>query len=150
MGIVKSDLGLDARVVNPCHWGVVNGGCVVTGKPHPSNPFTKPQPTVYNTVWAAWKKKLLMDEILADENSMFTTWRGWLFITSYESICVRFWRFPKFPMEFPRGWRWRWRVPKFPIQDSWMDGGGDFIQREVFQALPKKKRSRKLGQPKNL
>ena len=53
------------------------------------------------------KKKIWMDEILAEEKSMFTRWRGWLFISSYESICVWFWRFPKdspkFPMEFSRG-----------------------------------------------
>ena len=31
-----------------------------------------------------------------------------------------------------------------------MDGGGDFIQREVFQALPEGKRSQKLGQHRSL
>ena len=31
------------------------------------------------------------------------------------------------------------------IQDSWMDGGGDFIQREVFQTLSEGKRSQKVG-----
>ena len=31
------------------------------------------------------------------EKSMFAKWKGWLFIPSYESICVGFWRFPKFP-----------------------------------------------------
>ena len=30
---------------------------------------------------------------------------------------------------------------KFFILDTWMDRGGDFIQREVFQALPEEKRS---------
>ena len=31
-----------------------------------------------------------------------------------------------------------------------MDGGGDFIQRKVFQALPEGKRNQKLGQHKSL
>ena len=31
------------------------------------------------------------------EKSMFAKWKGWLFIPSYESICVGFWRFLKFP-----------------------------------------------------
>ena len=36
------------------------------------------------------------------------------------------------------------------IQDSWVDGGGDFIQHEVFQALPEGKRSKELGQHRKL
>ena len=39
---------------------------------------------------------------------------------------------------------------KFFIHDSWVDGGGEFIQCEVFQTLPKRKRTQKLGQHKNL
>ena len=39
------------------------------------------------------KKKLPTDEILADGKSMNARWRGWLFIPSYEGICVGFWRF---------------------------------------------------------
>ena len=55
--------------------------------------------------------KLPTDKILADEKLMFIRWRGWLFIQLYESICVGFWRFPQFPIEFPGGaWSW-WLVP---------------------------------------
>ena len=31
------------------------------------------------------------------------------------------------------------------IQDSWVNRGGDFIQHEVFQALPEGRRNKKLG-----
>ena len=86
-------------MTSPCHWGVtgvVNGGCGYVGRPHPSHPFTTPHPTVYETSRTTRKKKkLLMDEISADEKSMFTRWRGWLFIWLYESICVGFWRYPE-------------------------------------------------------
>jgi hypothetical protein len=46
--------------------------------------------------------------------------------------------------------------PKFPgslkifILDSYVDGGGDFIHREFFQALGEGKRSQKLGQHRSL
>ena len=53
-----------------------------------------------------------MDEILVDEKSIFARWRGWLFIPSYESICVGFWRLPKFPMEFPEHLCEILKVPK--------------------------------------
>ena len=39
---------------------------------------------------------------------------------------------------------------KIFIQGSWVDGDGDFIQHEVFQALPEGKKSQKLGQHKRL
>ena len=52
----------------------------------------EPHPTVYETARAAWKE-LSTYEIWVDEKTMFARWRGWLFIPSYESICVGFWRF---------------------------------------------------------
>ena len=42
--------------VYPCHWGVVNGGCVVMGIPHPSHSFTEPHSTVYKHAQATRKK----------------------------------------------------------------------------------------------
>ena len=39
---------------------------------------------------------------------------------------------------------------KIFIQDSWVDGGGDFIRREVFQALPEGKKNQKLGEYRSL
>ena len=64
---------------------------------------TTSKPSIYHaSSYGLWnfsnnpkKKKLLMDEISADEKSMFTRWRGWLFIWLYESICVGFWRYPE-------------------------------------------------------
>ena len=41
---------------SPCHWGDVNGGCVVVGRPHPNHPFKKPHPMVYETAWATHEK----------------------------------------------------------------------------------------------
>ena len=69
--------------------------------------------------------------------SMFARWRGWLFIQLYESICVGFWRF----LEGSQHSQWSSQLKIF-ILDSWVDGGGYFIQCEVFQALPGGKRSR--------
>ena len=47
------------------------------------------------------------------EKSMFTRWRGWLFIPSYESICVGIWRFPKFRAKFPGGFSLSpWQRPR--------------------------------------
>ena len=48
----------------------MNGECVVVGKPHPSRSFTTPHPMVYKTTWAT-RKKIPIEEILADEKSMF-------------------------------------------------------------------------------
>jgi len=45
-------------------------------------------------------KKLLTDKILVDENSTVMRWSGWLFIPSYESICVGFWRFLEGSLSF--------------------------------------------------
>ena len=84
---------------DPCHRDDVNGRCVVVDRPHPNHPFTVPHPTVYETAQAT-QKKIPTVEILMDEKSMFARRRSSLFIPSYESICVGFWRFPKFPMEF--------------------------------------------------
>ena len=54
---------------------------------------------------------------------------------------------PKFPMEFPGGIIsyanpfYEGLSLKIFIQDPWVNGGADFIQHEVFQALPEEKRS---------
>jgi hypothetical protein len=61
------------------------------------------------------EKKLQMKEILADDKSMFERWRGWLFIPSYEGICVGFWRFP---MEFPKLLNGELREPFGNLQKS--------------------------------
>ena len=42
---------------------LVNGGCVVVGKPHPSHPCTKPHPAVYESARVV-QKRLPMDENL--------------------------------------------------------------------------------------
>ena len=157
-------LKVSAIGASPCHGGVVKGRCVVMGKPHPSHPFTKPHPMVYEPARTT-QKFLSMDEILANEKSMFASWRDSLWIPSYESICVGFWRFPKGSLSS------QWSSPevislvgiissaslfdeglslKNFIRDSWVDGGGDFIQHEGFQALPKWRRSQKLGQHRSL
>ena len=125
----------DAKHCRPCHQGVVNGGCVVVGKPHPSHPFTMSHHMVYE-IARAIRKKISMDKISADEKTMFARWRGWLFIPSYESICVGFWRF----LEGSLSSQWssifnEGLSLKFFIQYSWVDGGGNFIQRS-FQTLP--------------
>jgi len=67
------------------------------------------------------KKQFPTYEILADEKSMFARWRDWLFISSYERICVGFWRFLEGflssqwrnhqitcynPIQGPVGWIW--------------------------------------------
>jgi hypothetical protein len=80
--------------VDPCHWDVVNGGCMVVGRPHPSHPFTEPHPTVYENAQAIRKKT-------SDGwKSMFVRWRDWLFIPLYERTCVGFWKFPKGSLSF--------------------------------------------------
>ena len=129
----------------PCHWGAVNGGCVVVSEPHLSHPIRVFRLRVYETTRAA-REKLPTDENLPDGKAMFARWRGWLFIPLYESICVGFWRFPEGSLSswwssiFDEG-----LSLKIFIQYSWVDGGGDFIQREVFQALPRGREARIRG-----
>jgi hypothetical protein len=56
--------------VYPCHRGVVNEGCEVMGKPHPSHSFTKA--SIHGLQNSSGNpKQILMDEILVDEKSMF-------------------------------------------------------------------------------
>ena len=85
----------------PCHWCVVNEGCVVVSRSHPSRPFTQPHPMVYETAHVARKK----------------TSGGWnINVYKMEGLIVHLivWEhlcgilrvpigFPKPPMEFPRG-----------------------------------------------
>jgi hypothetical protein len=80
----------------PCYWGVVNGGCVWWSRQGASKPtkFSKVHPTVYDTARATRKKHFRWMEFWRMK-SMFARWRGWLFIPSYESICVGFRRLPK-------------------------------------------------------
>ena len=40
----------------PCYSGVMNEGCVVVGRPHPSHSLTEPHSTVYGTAHADCKK----------------------------------------------------------------------------------------------
>jgi hypothetical protein len=40
--------------------------------------------------------------------------------------------------------------PKLPMKFPGVDGGGDFIQREVFQALPEGKGNQKMGKHMSL
>ena len=85
-------------VATPMSLSVVNGGCVVVGKPHPSHLFTKFHPLIYEIARATYKlkkNKTKQNKLMTDERSMFARWRGWLFITSYENSCVGSWRFPK-------------------------------------------------------
>ena len=85
----------------PCHWGTVNGGCGFVGRPHKSHPFKVPRPIVYEIVRAI-SQKMPTNEILANEKSVFSRWGSWLFIPLNENICVGFWRFPKFPIEYTK------------------------------------------------
>ena len=74
-------------ITNLCHWGIANEGCFIVGKPHPSHSFIEPYLTVYEIDWVV-RKKLMTDQISLDEKSTFVRQRGWIFIPSYESICV--------------------------------------------------------------
>lgn len=84
----------------PRYWGVVDGGCGFVSRPHPIHPFKTSHPTVYETSRTS-PQKTPIDEILTDEKSVFTRWRGRLFIRLYENICVGFWKFPEVPDEGP-------------------------------------------------
>ena len=87
----------------PCHWGVVNRGCVVMGIPHPKHPFTAPHPTVYETARATRKKTY--------GRWIFSRWKinaykmKGLIVHSivWENLCgilEVLIEFPKFPKEF--------------------------------------------------
>ena len=83
----KEKESLLMTITNLCHWGIANEGCFIVGKPHPSHSFIEPYLTVYEIDWVA-RKKLMTDQISLDEKSTFVRQRGWIFIPSYESICV--------------------------------------------------------------
>ena len=132
---------------------VVNGGCGFVGRPpHPSPSFIAPHPTVYETSRATWRKKIPMDEILANEKWCLQDER-----VDCSSGCMRafvwnFWSSQRVPKVFNG-------VPiisstspfneglslKIFILDSQVDGGGVFIQHEVFQAYPRGREARNWG-----
>jgi len=134
------------KVLFPCHWGVVDGGCVVVCRPHPSHPFTKFHPT-FNETAHATREKI---KIMTVEKSMSARWRGWLcHPITWELLCgilkVPVW-FLKSPTEFPaspfdEGLSLNIFHPRFV--SGW-------IRCEVFQALLEGGRSRNLGQHKRL
>jgi hypothetical protein len=85
--------------VVPCHWGVMNGGCVVVGRPHPSHPFMESHLIIYEDARATWKKTFqrMRNQCLQDER------------VDCSSHCMRSFVWdvkvprgsPKFPTEFP-------------------------------------------------
>ena len=95
----------------PCHWGAMNGGCVVVGRPHPSHSFIESHPMVYKIVQVVQKNFWWMrfwwmkNQYLQDEGVDCLSHRMRAFVWDFEgslssqwssrSICVRFWRFPK-------------------------------------------------------
>ena len=98
-------LKVSAIGASPCHGGVVKGRCVVMGKPHPSHPFTKPHPTVYeparttqkNFQWMKfWQMK---NQCLQAEGIHCKSHHMRAFVWDFEGSKG----FPKFPMEFSGG-----------------------------------------------
>ena len=86
---------------SPCGCAMsLNGGCVVVGKPHLSYSFVASHPTVYEAARADWEK-LSNGWNFSRRKTNVCIWRGWLFIPSYQSIYVRFWRCPEGAPKFP-------------------------------------------------
>ena len=129
--------------IHPCHQGVVYEGCLVVGTPHPSHPFTEPHPMVYEIARATWNLFLLTNEILKGSTVHPIAWEHLCGILKVLIVSPAGIISSASPFNEGLGLN-------FFIQDSRVDGGGDFIQREVFQALPEGKRSQTLEQHRSL